>query len=300
VTSTRAAALQYEWRLDGVSLASGENVEIEVPAGTPGCHRVELVVSDRHGGDDAGSDNEVAHFWCFTPQYRAATEATAIQALSRLQEEWVEGQRDFVLGHELFPSDWEKNYLYIDVVERQPDPATAQPAVIVFDQRDYPLRNGQGKVELPFFPQDEDLRFSVRSAIGRRFAIECFVTVKPLHMPSETQWLRGDQPHKLDHFNQPYACELDSSAKFVLNLAGFVDWTPRKIKVGIKVPRGFAHQGEMQGSARLADSVAPLRGWYTELCISPDSFPKELSLEFVGAGTRAYELVWWPVGNDEA
>jgi len=194
---------------------------------------------------------------------------------------------------------WGKNYLYIDVVERNPALAAAEPAVVIFDQHEYPLRNGLRKVELPFFPRDKDLAFSIRCAARSRFTIECFVTVKPLHMPSETQWLQGDQPHRLEHFGQPYACDLDSSAMFVLNLGGFVDWTPKKIKIGIKLPQGFAHQGEMQGSARLAGSVAPLRGWYTELSISQASYPKELSLEFVGAGKRAYELVWWPEGSDE-
>ena len=293
-TSPHAAALRYEWRLDGVLLAGREEAAIEVPAGAPGCHRVELVVSD---GDC--TDSDVGHFWCFSPAYGTAREATAIKALSKLQEEWVEGQRDFVFGHQLFPLGWGRNHLYIDVVERSRESASAEPAVIIFDQHEYPLRNGQRKVELAFFPQDTDLEFSIRSSTPSRFTIECFATVKPIHLPSETQWLQGDQPHKLEHFGQPYACDLQSSAKFVLNLAGFVDWTPNKIKVGIKVPQGFAHQGEMEGSARLADSVAPLRGWYTELSISQASYPKELSLEFFDAGERAYELVWWPEASNE-
>jgi FkbM family methyltransferase len=288
-TASDAGALCYEWRLDGAIVASGEDAEIDVPAGEPGCHRLELVASD-----GAGSDRDAAHFWCFSARYRQQSDATAIEALSTDQEEWVDGRREFIFSHRLFPSGWERNYLYIDVVERSRESATAEPAAVVFDQREYPLRRGQRKVELPFFPEAEDLRFAIRSATPTRVAISCFATARPLHMPSDTQWLRGDQPHKLEHFGQPYACNLDSEARFVLDLGSMSDWTPKQIKVGITVPEGFAHQGEMAGRVRLADNVASLGGWYTELSISRDSYPRELSLEFSGAGNRAYELVWWP------
>lgn len=294
-TSGPAATLRYDWLLDGTIFARGETAEIDIPACAPGCHRLELVASDGER-----SDNDVAHFWCFSPQYGVASPAAAIEAASTLQSEWVEGQRDFVFRHQLFPLGWGQNYFYIDVIERSRDSATAAPAVVIFDQREYPLRNGQRKVELPFFPRREDIAFSIRSSTRSRFTIECYVTERPVHVPSETRWLQGEQPYELEHFGQPYACNLDGGARFTLNLATIADWTPRRIKVGVKVPEGFAHQGELQGSACLADHVAPLRGWYTELCISRQSYPRQLALEFRDTGKRSYELVWWPEAGDEA
>jgi FkbM family methyltransferase len=288
-TSSCAAALRFEWWLDGALLSRGEDAEIVVPAGAPGCHRLELVVQDGEL-----SDRETAHFWCFSPRYGLESEATVIKALSKGQEEWVEGQRNFVFGHDLLPQGWERNYLYIDVVERFEEVPAADPPVIIFDSREYPLANGQRKVELPFFPGSEDLRFAIRSATRARLSISCFATAKPIHIPSDTQWLGGSQPYRLEHFSQPYACNLQSSASFLLNLATFDDWTPRVIKVGVRVPEGFGHQGEMEGSVRLADCETPLRGWYTEVSISRTTYPPEMSLDFIGAGNRAYELVWWP------
>ena len=241
-TSAPATALRYEWRLDGAVLAGSEEAEVEIPASAPGNHRLELVAIDGER-----SDRDEAHFWCFSQQYGVAKEATAVEAVSTLQHEWVEGQRDFVFSHRLFPLGWGQNYFYIDVIERSRDSATAEPAAVIFDQREYPLRDGQRKVELPFFPRREDMKFSIRSSTRSRFTIECYVTERPIHMPSETQWLRGEQPRKLEYFGQPYACDLATGAKFISNLAGIADWTPRRIKVGVESAPGFCSRGGTAG-----------------------------------------------------
>ncbi len=280
-------ALQYTWEVNGTLNSNTDNSsDVTFVADRVGLNKLSLTVSDHHL-----SDSQVSHFWVFSKAYGVCDSAPVeIPAPSDCEEYTIAGTRHFVVRKETAPKGWDAPHRYIKILMTS---HISGDVFAQFDNKRFEFIEGLCVIEVPYFPSDCDMYFSVTSTVPAGLKLVWHASDVLETLPTKAIALATGDTYILPNNAQKYLCELNGKCLVRFDVGCFRGWQPKEFFLTIAKRLDDENAEQLSGEVFVNNRRIELTGWYQDIPIEHDDAFTTKELYITLPQSRTLELTWW-------